>query len=525
MRRALYKFICLTFIFFVPPSVFAALSINEIMYNPEGADADREWIEIYNSGSQSVDLSQYFFYENETFHKIAKGNIAAGSYVLLAKKPEILSQEISGVEILKSSFSLSNKGETLSLANKEKEIFDTVSYSPTDGANGDGESLQKTGGPWVHAEPTPGRKNKESSSFLAGNSQGSTSSGESSSGGSGDASPQETQRKKTFEPYYRIIVDRSKEEVFVDTHLSFDIQAQLVKQGEEKDLSSGYYYVNFGDGTSTSFSGDTLTCSHRYRKEGNYQMVVLYYSSLFLYKEGKEADASLHQKIVVHKPSLGIKALSYREGLVIENNSDFKIDISNYRIVTAKKSYSFPEQSYLYPHSEITLFIDMLGFDPLADKTELYLQTDLGLAIDSYSPFLKKSGASPKLAGTPKRERSETTSDREVDSLVLEESTNSLDEFSFSSKEDFFEENTAFLDSYLEQHPEKRLVDFGDTPPLEQLGSRGESSLVSQNSFIYSILFLLFTLVILRIWLVRNDKNKKTEDSEDSILGDIELIE
>jgi thiamine phosphate synthase YjbQ (UPF0047 family) len=37
----------------------AAVTINEIMYDPDGSDTNREWVELYNDGGSSVDLSAW----------------------------------------------------------------------------------------------------------------------------------------------------------------------------------------------------------------------------------------------------------------------------------------------------------------------------------------------------------------------------------------------------------------------------------------------------------------------------------
>ena len=53
------------------------LIITEIMYNPSGLDTDWEWIEIYNSGTTSIDLGGYVLDDNGTV-KLSQANIASG---------------------------------------------------------------------------------------------------------------------------------------------------------------------------------------------------------------------------------------------------------------------------------------------------------------------------------------------------------------------------------------------------------------------------------------------------------------
>ena len=46
----------------------ASVTINEIMYDLEGADTGREWVEVHNSGSEAVDLLKWKFVEGGTNH-------------------------------------------------------------------------------------------------------------------------------------------------------------------------------------------------------------------------------------------------------------------------------------------------------------------------------------------------------------------------------------------------------------------------------------------------------------------------
>lgn len=75
-------FIALIFFFLIPSSVSAAVSINEFVSDTEGTTADPDWVEIYNSGSESVDLSLYRLRDNTATNKLdLEGTLNAGGYV------------------------------------------------------------------------------------------------------------------------------------------------------------------------------------------------------------------------------------------------------------------------------------------------------------------------------------------------------------------------------------------------------------------------------------------------------------
>ena len=51
------------FLHFASPVFAGDVVINEIMYDLSGSDTDREWIEIYNKGTSSIDLAEWRFQE------------------------------------------------------------------------------------------------------------------------------------------------------------------------------------------------------------------------------------------------------------------------------------------------------------------------------------------------------------------------------------------------------------------------------------------------------------------------------
>src|SRR3989344_3911678 len=157
--------------FFVvaPQVVHGQVVISEIMYDLEGTDTGREWVEIHNTSGVDVDLSSWKFFESETNHglTVAQGSgvVPASGFAVIADTPAKFLADWSGYSgvLFDSSFSLSNTGELLSLKNGDA-VVDTVSYASDQGALGDGNSLQKSGSSWLPATPTPGAANASSAS-------------------------------------------------------------------------------------------------------------------------------------------------------------------------------------------------------------------------------------------------------------------------------------------------------------------------------------------------------------------------
>lgn len=75
--------------------------ISEFMPNPKGSD-EGEWIELYNSGSQTVDLSGFALQDNSTrIYMIEDLSIAANSYLVFYKNTTALSLNNTGGDAVK----------------------------------------------------------------------------------------------------------------------------------------------------------------------------------------------------------------------------------------------------------------------------------------------------------------------------------------------------------------------------------------------------------------------------------------
>jgi hypothetical protein len=132
----------------MPTLISAQVVITEIMYDlQEGSDSGREWIEVYNSGEATVDLSKWKLVESGKNHKISKvrGVLDAGTYAIIADNSTKFADdhpEYVGA-LFDSAFSLSNDGETLSLVASGDMLSDELRYEKGDGAAGTGDSLQR----------------------------------------------------------------------------------------------------------------------------------------------------------------------------------------------------------------------------------------------------------------------------------------------------------------------------------------------------------------------------------------------
>jgi len=153
----------------LPTAAFASVEITEVMYNPEGADSGREWVELKNTGNGAVSLDDWRLRENETDHRISTSSHAdytnslqlqAGGFIVLADDPQAFAQDFPGVSaVLDSAFTLVNSGEKLAAIDPSDAVSDTLQYDTSIGGDNNGHSLQRHDGSWLAANPTPAAAN------------------------------------------------------------------------------------------------------------------------------------------------------------------------------------------------------------------------------------------------------------------------------------------------------------------------------------------------------------------------------
>lgn len=117
------KFIFIINLFFlalpIGGQVRAAVVINEFLPNPEGVDSN-EWVELYNSDSNSIDLSDYFFDDDSDFTSDS-GNSAKVALTGLLSSQSTCYWELSTY--------LNNNGDTPTLFHTDGSVVDSYSYA------------------------------------------------------------------------------------------------------------------------------------------------------------------------------------------------------------------------------------------------------------------------------------------------------------------------------------------------------------------------------------------------------------
>ncbi len=158
---------------FYPAQDWSGLVLSEIMYHPpaapEGGGDALEFVELWNAGQRTLDLTGLRFTEGIRAELDAGVRLPAGGYLVLAANPEAFAAAYPDVPVA-GAFAgrLANGGERLTLADAAGAVVWSVAYDDAPpwppAADGDGASLQRRGrsgdpndpAQWLAAPPTPG---------------------------------------------------------------------------------------------------------------------------------------------------------------------------------------------------------------------------------------------------------------------------------------------------------------------------------------------------------------------------------
>ncbi len=167
MRVKIRHYIFIIIIFFSWAGLaYADFEITEIMYDKEGTDTNREWVEVKNTGSTSEDLSKWFLFSDNAKHAlISQGEslIPASGYAVIVQNVPQFNFDYPSFQgtLFDSSWTgFNNTTESLSLKDPSLNIVSPVTYTSSMGGVGNGNSLSKINGTWQNGVPTPGKDNQ-----------------------------------------------------------------------------------------------------------------------------------------------------------------------------------------------------------------------------------------------------------------------------------------------------------------------------------------------------------------------------
>lgn len=142
---------------FLPASLTGAgrLIINEVMINEPGSETSLEWVELFNAGSDSLDLQGYIFIEAADTARFTKRWLDAREFVVLARKPFSTDgsasferqwgngsnvwgdDSLESYNLLAAKMSLRNSNDSVTIVELSTGKVETVKWasSPADGVS------------------------------------------------------------------------------------------------------------------------------------------------------------------------------------------------------------------------------------------------------------------------------------------------------------------------------------------------------------------------------------------------------
>jgi len=400
----MYRKFCLFLLFSltVPLVSYSQVVITEIMYDLEGSDSDREWVEIVSLGGDSIDLSLWKLFEGESNHGLTffqgEALLSPSGVVIIVDDPDKFLADWPGFSgtIYDSSFSLKNTGEQISIRDENLTDIDGVFYDTELGATGDGNSLQKIDGVWGAYASTPGEftfpiaeSAEESVEESTEESSTLEESSSSSSSGGGTYVPQ------TPFPVGEISVKTKGEStVLVGADALFEAEGFGVT-GEP--LENARYAWNFGDGTLK----EGQRVMHHYNYPGQYIVFLDVSSHTFSVSDRLYIEAKPSELIIS-----GIDN-SLGKFIKLTNSSSEEINISWWRLRAGEKFFSFPKNTFLLPRKEITFSSEVTLLDSRQKPLQL-LYPNGKLTYDYYK--LPKKNTVEKKTSKPQEKEKVVTS-------------------------------------------------------------------------------------------------------------------
>lgn len=344
-------FLCLATVFLYAKMLWAQneIIVNEIMYNPEGADTDKEWLEIKNLTDQDIDITGYKLNDGSS-HVLnippkngGRGELIlpANGLLIIAQNAEWFLDNYSNIDgsVIDSSFSLKNTSGNISLLNPEGESLATIQYNSDWGGNGDGTSLVNIDSKWQSSSSlggSPGRENTISQN---------------------ESSETETPMQQTTSQTISFEEEILKTDVVAQagpdiTALS-NQEINFDASGSQGDLN--YFFWNFGDGET--FTGKQQV-SHAYLFPG------VYIASLTVGDGNKESTDMCRVTILANNIKIteflpwAIEKDTENEWIELYNSSSSPANLTGWQLDDAEKGskpFIFEKGSLMAPQSYLVL--------------------------------------------------------------------------------------------------------------------------------------------------------------------------
>lgn len=354
---------------FAPTLTHAAVVINEIAWMGSSDNANAEWIELYNDGSDAVSLSGWTITSSGTAPNITIGSgksIPGNGYFLFERTSDASVPNVSADQIYTGA--LSNSGDTLALKDASGTVIDQVvggtNWGNIGGDNATKKTAQRSGSSWVTADPTPKAANAagESSDDETGTTTPETNTGTTTPvvtvGGSAPSTSNEAS------PVRALYLDAGTDRIVpVNTETPF--RAVAYRKGGNISTDADISW-NFGDGIRES--GEETT--HIYTHPGEYVVTV----------RAVDGEANVLKTLRVVAEAYDAVLELEEDGIAVMNNSGRLLDLSGWALKTPEGSYTIPDDTAIWPHARVVFGNNVTNLSPTTTASLIYPNGKLAFA-------------------------------------------------------------------------------------------------------------------------------------------------
>lgn len=151
----------------IPNAAGGDLLLWEVMPDPAAADDDNvhEWVEVFNPGTQAVDLSGWSIADGNSEDALGAAIVAPGGFAVIAARDAVLPDGVTVVRVQDGRIGsgLNNGGDIVTLVAPDGTTVDTLSFGQGAAAPspGDGQTIGRApDASWrITQRPTPGYEN------------------------------------------------------------------------------------------------------------------------------------------------------------------------------------------------------------------------------------------------------------------------------------------------------------------------------------------------------------------------------
>jgi len=370
----------------LPSLAFANVVINEIAWmgsKVDSVDSGQwryyEWIELYNSGNDAVDLTGWILSIVGKKDIYLENTIPANSFYFIERSGYHAFDNITADLATSFGAGLSNSGATLALKDTTNNQVDAVDGNDNwkigggdiIGDNTTKETAQRTSSGWITATATPKAAN---AGFLQSQPPSQQQPDQSSAGG-GSAPyipPEQLPKIKAYAGEDKTVV--------VGASAEFRGKAFGLKN---EPLDNARYLWNFGDGSSKE--GQNIIYFYRY--PGEYTVVLNVSSGGYSASDYALVKAAPNN-IFISEVKTGLETW-----IELENGFKEEIDISGCQLKSGNQIFIFPQNSRIRAAANLVIPLSASGFILYSGKSSVEFLYPGGFKADlfNYDGFLSGS--------------------------------------------------------------------------------------------------------------------------------------